>query len=470
MNAVLGASLGVGGIRAVSLDLSVDPPLSTESFVRIPDGSDDPWGSVTWAVHRLAREQNADAGSAVLALRDKNPTESYGVEQSDGLILVSDLGAQVGALQESGDIAGEQTVALFDVGAGGVTMSIVDVATGHVHSSRRSTVLSGDGCDAALSTFLLENHGPRSRLSQDAVDLMVEEVCSAKETLSTLTAVEISGPFRGGTVLVHRSELDALIRDAVFDAVTMAAAMLDAGPHVDALYAVGGGANMQIVRQSLLDALTVPVFVPREPELLATRGAAGMARRHAASTAVAGRAARPRHSDTSSRRLTRLRSSRYLGGAVAALVAGGVVLSIAAASSRTAVPEVEYTQVITSSEAVPSTSGVQIAVPSAESQDTSATETPTTTPTEETTEQTTTRRTTTSEDPTTTTDRRRESTTTAAPTTTTEPRPTRTRDQDPVATVPPPATTTVATTKVATAASPTRAPSTAPTTRRHEHR
>nr|WP_296769809.1 Hsp70 family protein [Rhodococcus sp. (in: high G+C Gram-positive bacteria)] len=468
MNAVLGASLGVGGIRAVSLDLSVDPPLSTESFMRIPDGSDDPWGSVTWAVHRLAREQNAEAGTPVLALRDKSPTESYGVEQSDGLILVSDLGAQIGALQESGDVAGEQTVALFDVGAGGVTMSIVDVATGHVHSSRRSTVLSGDGCDAALSTFLLENHGPRSRLSQDAVDVMVEVVCSAKETLSTLTAVEVSGPFRGGTVLVHRSELDALIRDAVFDAVTMAAAMLDAGPRVDALYAVGGGANMQIVRQSLLDALTVPVFVPREPELLATRGAAGMARRHAASTAVAGRAGRPRHSDTSSRRLTRLRSSRYLGGAVAALVAGGVALSIAAASSRTDVPEVEYTQVITSSEAVPSTSGVQIAVPAVESPDSSAIETPTTTPAEDTTEQTKTPRTTTSEEPTTTTDRRRETTTTtAAPTTTTTvDRPTRTRDQDPVTTVPPAVTTT----KVATAASPTRAPSPAPTTRRHEHR
>ncbi|MDJ0395607.1 Hsp70 family protein [Rhodococcus sp. G-MC3] len=485
MSAVLGASLGVGGIRAVSLDLSVDPPLSTDSSARIPDSADDPWGSVTSAVHRLAREQNAESGPPVLALRDKNPIESYGVERSDGLVLVSDLGAQIGALQEAGDITCEQTVALFDVGAGGVTMSIVDVGTGSVHSSRRSTVLSGDGCDAALSTFLLENHGLRPRLDHDeldhdALDLMVERVCSAKETLSSLTAVDIHGPFHTGNVVLHRSELDALIRDAVFDAVTMAAAMIDAAPRVDALYAVGGGANMQIVRQSLLDALTVPVFVPHEPEMLATRGAAGMARRYAATEAVGTAAGRPRHSDTSSRRLTRLRSSRYLGGAVAILVAGGVALSLAAASSRQDDPEVEYTQVITSSPVMPSASGGEMSVPPVESEDVGAAET-TTTISDATTERTkiarTTppegladtgrRRTTTVMDPSPTT------VTEASPTTVTEASPTTVTEASPTTvTAPSPTTVTVAppapptSTKVSTATSPTRTTSPAPTTRR----
>ncbi|MGA9873798.1 MAG: hypothetical protein WBQ44_21980 [Rhodococcus sp. (in: high G+C Gram-positive bacteria)] len=45
---------------------------------------------------------------------------------------------------------------------------------------------------------------------------------------------------------MHRSEFDSLIRENVYDAVSMAASMIDQSPRVDALYAVGGGANMQI--------------------------------------------------------------------------------------------------------------------------------------------------------------------------------------------------------------------------------
>ncbi|MGA9873797.1 MAG: hypothetical protein WBQ44_21975 [Rhodococcus sp. (in: high G+C Gram-positive bacteria)] len=115
MIAVIGASLGVSGIRAVSTDLSANPPHSTELFEPLPEHSDDPWGSVTWTVHRMARANKVVHTPPVLALRDKNPVEAYGVEHADGLALMSDLGAQIGALQEAGDIAGEETIALFDL-------------------------------------------------------------------------------------------------------------------------------------------------------------------------------------------------------------------------------------------------------------------------------------------------------------------------------------------------------------------
>lgn len=307
MTAVLGASLGVSGIRTVSLDLSTDPPLSTESTVNTPESTDDPWGAVTWAVHRVARELEASGSVPVLALRDKNPTEAYGVEYSDGLALVTDVGAQIGALQEIGEIAGEQIVALFDVGAGGVTVSVVDRESGHIHASRRSPVLSGDGCDAALTDYLLREHG--RRLEPDAPGITAETVCAAKEQLSTVTAVEVHGPFDTGSVMVHRELLDASIGDSVQGAVTLAASVIAEAPRVDALYAVGGGANMQIVRQTLLDALQVPVFAPREPEMLAARGAAGAARGFAAASEPPRAPGRPRHSDTSSGRITRLRAA-----------------------------------------------------------------------------------------------------------------------------------------------------------------
>ena len=335
MTAVLGASLGVSGIRAACSDVRGDPQLSTETIIAVPERSQDPWGAVTWAVHKFARENGASGTVPVLALRDKNPSEVYGVEYVDGLALVSDIGAQIGALQESGDLTADQTVALFDLGAGGVTVSIVECDSGHVLGSRRSTVLSGDGCDASLSRHLLGSHV----LDPEARELFVETVCEAKERLSSVTAVEVATP--AGVATLHRSTMEDLVRDSVYDAVTLASSMITDAPHVDALFAVGGGANMQIVRQSLIDGLSVPVFVPREPEALAARGAIGMARglavaaaQHSqgeARTRATGSAARPRHSDTSSRRLTRLRASRYLG--VVALIAGGVVVSTAAASS-----------------------------------------------------------------------------------------------------------------------------------------
>lgn len=415
MTAVLGASLGVSGIRTVSLDLSADPPQITDAGVHIVESSADPWGSVTWAVHRVAREHNASDTTSVLALREKNPVEAYGVEYSDGLALVSDLGAQIGALRDAGEIAGERTIALFDVGAGGVTVSIVDLPTGRVHASRRSAVLSGDGCDAAVSAFLLGEYGLQRPLDPDARELMVEMVCSAKEELSTTTAATIHGPFTSGSVELHRSQLDSLIRESVLDAVTLAASMLGGVPRVDALYAVGGGSNMQIVRQSLLDALPVPVFAPREPEFLAARGAAGMARGFAKTPRTTRPAGRPRHSDTSSGRITRLRRSRYLGGAVAVVVAGGVAVSIAAASSRQEpLPVLDYTTIITSSAGLPSTVRPAEVTPPAE---TAVIEISSTATTREDVVDNTVAPATTSPSAT-TTDRRRTTTTTAVPTTT----------------------------------------------------
>ncbi|WP_338888497.1 Hsp70 family protein [Rhodococcus sovatensis] len=433
MSAVLGASLGVSGIRTVSTDLTVYPPRSSESKVQIPESSADPWGSVTWAVHRFARESIGTDATPVLALREKNPTEAYGVEHYDGLALVSDLGAQIGALQEAGELAGEQTVALFDVGAGGVTVSIVDRETGHVHGSRRSAVFSGDGCDAALSTFLMDNYGLGRALEETARDLLVETVCSAKERLSTLTAVEIAGPFISGGVVLYRSQLDELVRESVYDAVTLAASMIADVPRVDAVFAVGGGANMQIVRQSLIDGLSVPVFVPREPELLAARGAAGMARDFARSTVPAtAPAVRPRHSDTSSRRLTRIRGSRYLGGAMVALVAGGVGVSIAAASSSDTdpTPGIVYSPVITSSQAEVSPSAPTVAPSPTPLPVTTTTEAPESTESESgSTSQSTSANVPTSDSA--RTDRRRnETTTTASPDPTTSTKPTRTKDTD----------------------------------------
>ncbi len=360
---VLGASLGSSGVRSVISNnahpgsvLEVHEPVASQPA---PNGlAPDPWDSVITSVHNLAAEHASTDFYPVLALRESDPETAFDQDFCDGVVLVSELGAQLGALRETGVLAGERCVALFDVGASGTSVSVVDVRSGRVLAASRTDELGGDACDRVLCDHLIAMFGAAEALTVEARRRLVHDVRVGKHELSLLRSVSVRGPFVGGRATLWRGTLDELIGDSVHRAVSTAVDVLDAvsarGIRVDAIVAVGGGANMQIVRQVLFDAVSMPVFVPGEPELLAARGAAGIARtvgvRPAAPTmheprsdhevaAVAPVGAvvskRPRHSDTSSKRMTRANKSRHLGRAVAALVAVCAAGTVVSAAART---------------------------------------------------------------------------------------------------------------------------------------
>lgn len=367
---VLGASLGSSGLRSVISDnarsgavLEVHEPVASRPA---PNGlAPDPWDAVITSVHNLATEYASADFYPVLALRESAPKTAYDQDFSDGVVLVSELGAQLGALRETRVLAGERCVALFDVGASGTSVSVVDIDSGDVIASRRTDVLSGDDCDRVLCDHLIATFGAAEALTVEARRRLVHDVRDGKHELALLRSVSIIGPFVGGRASLWRGNLDELIGGAVHRAVSMAVDVLDEvgaqGIHVDAIVAVGGGANMQIVRQVLFDAVSMPVYVPEQPELLAAHGAAGIARtvglrptpappevltdrfaavdRDSADLKVAAVAPvvskRPRHSDTSSKRMTRVNKSRHLGGALAALVAVCAAGTVVTAAART---------------------------------------------------------------------------------------------------------------------------------------
>lgn len=380
---VLGASLGSSGLRSVISDnarpgavLEVHEPVASRPA---PNGlAPDPWDAVITSVHNRATEYASADFHPVLALRESDPRTAYDQDFSDGVVLVSELGAQLGALRETRVLAGERCVALFDVGASGTSISVVDIDSGDVLASRRTDALSGDDCDRVLCDYLIATFGAAEALTVEARRRLVHDVRDGKHELALLRSVSIIGPFVGGRASLWRGNLDELIGDSVHRAVSMAVDVLDAiaaqGVHVDAIVAVGGGANMQIIRQVLFDAVPMPVYVPEQPELLAAHGAAGIARavglrptpappevltdrfaavdRDSADLQVAAVAPvvskRPRHSDTSSRRMTRANKSRHLGGALAALVAvcaaGTVVTAAARTSGDDPAPSVNTSQ------------------------------------------------------------------------------------------------------------------------------
>lgn len=380
---VLGASLGSSGLRSVISDnarsgavLEVHEPVASRPA---PNGlAPDPWDAVITSVHNLASEYASADFYPVLALRESDPRTAYDQDFSDGVVLVSELGAQLGALRETRVLAGERCVALFDVGASGTSVSVVDIDSGDVLASRRTDALSGDECDRMLCDHLIATFGAAEALTIEARRRLVHDVRDGKHELALLRSVSIIGPFVGGRASLWRGNLDEVIGDAVHRAVSMAVDVLDAvesqGVRVDAVVAVGGGANMQIIRQVLFDAVSMPVYVPEQPELLAAHGAAGIARTvglrpaPAAPEALTDRFAavdrdsadldvaavvpvvskRPRHSDTSSKRMTRVNKARHLGGALAALVAvcaaGTVVTAAARTSGEDPAPSVTTSQ------------------------------------------------------------------------------------------------------------------------------
>ncbi|CCQ13724.1 putative uncharacterized protein [Rhodococcus sp. AW25M09] len=348
---VLGASLGSSGVRSVISDdarpgsvLEVHEPVASHPA---PNGlAPDPWDTVITLVHHLANEYASADFYSVLALRERDPRTAYDQDFSDGVVLVSELGAQLVALRETGVLAGEQCVALLDVGASGTSVAVVEVGSGRVLASRRTDELSGDVCDRMLCDHLIGMFGAAEALTVEARRRLVSDVRVGKHELSSVRSVSIRGPFVGGRASLWRGDLDELIGDAVRRTVSMAAEVLGVvraqGIHVDALVAMGGGANTQIVRQVLFDAVSIPVYVPERPELLAARGAAGIARTvgrrpapmaydapteqfaavgtdsaerdmAAASPASAVVSKRPRHSGTSSTRMARASKSRHLG-------------------------------------------------------------------------------------------------------------------------------------------------------------
>ncbi|MFI8565441.1 Hsp70 family protein [Rhodococcus sp. NPDC078407] len=377
---VLGASLGSSGVRSVISNsarsgsvLEVHEPVASRPA---PNGlAPDPWDAVVTSVHNLAGGHASAAFYPVLALRESNPRTAFDQDFSDGVVLVSELGAQLGALRETGVLAGEECVALFDVGASGTSVSVVDVHSGRVLATRRTDEFGGAVCDRVLCDHLIAVFGAAEALTVEARRRLVHDVRAGKHELSLFRSVSVPGPFVGGRATLWRGTLDELVADSVHYAVSMAVDVLDAvaaqGIRVDAVVAVGGGANMQIVRQVLFDAVSTPVYVPEQPELLAAHGAAGIARtvgrrptpttddaitdrfapvgRDSADremvaavpgSAVVSKSAvtskRPRHSDTSSKRMTRVNKSRHLGGALAALVVVCAAGTVVAASARTA--------------------------------------------------------------------------------------------------------------------------------------
>lgn len=213
--------------------------------------------------------------------------------------LVPEVEAVVEYLAVTGEARGARSVALFDLGSSGLTVSVVDLTARTVTASQRSGSYSGD----LIDTYVRNNQ--LQRLGKPATDpdmALFEKRCRiAKERLSTQDAVCL--PDASGMILLSRENFELLITDLLDEAIEFAReVMIGANVPIDAVVLIGGGARMPIVQQRVGPLLELPSIVPTEPETVAARGAALAARPNSRTRTAPDRTARDAHADVPRRR------------------------------------------------------------------------------------------------------------------------------------------------------------------------
>jgi hypothetical protein len=215
--------------------------------------------------------------------------------------LVPEVEAVIEYLAVTGEARGAGSVALFDLGSSGLTVSVVDLTARTVTASQRSGSYSGDLIDAYVRNNQLQ------RLGKPATDpdiALFEKRCRiAKERLSTQDAVCL--PDASGMILLSRENFELLITDLLDEAIEFAReVMIGANVPIDAVVLIGGGARMPIVQQRVGPLLELPSIVPTEPETVAARGAALAARPNSRTRTAPDRTARDAQASVPRRRHT----------------------------------------------------------------------------------------------------------------------------------------------------------------------
>ncbi|MFJ4658614.1 Hsp70 family protein [Nocardia sp. NPDC088792] len=320
MSSVLGVSLGAGAVRVARPQTAnpADTPAfdsgGAHAFSGAPNsfgpGNDSGRGSRPFAGpdafdiqavptgDRRVEELAADAIGAILAAdpriaataisyRDEQHARALRAElarrQVTNYELVPDVIAALEFLEYSGELAqhlpgsGSGTVALYDLGASGLSVTVLDTATRQICFSERTSDISGDYLDALIREQQIASGRIAHPEGHDGL-IELDALCrTAKEQLSTSSAVALPSP--EGLVLLSQENFEALIMLAVESSARMARdVILRSEQPVQAVVVIGGCAQIPLVARVLRRWLGVPVVVPAAPETVAARGAALLAR------------------------------------------------------------------------------------------------------------------------------------------------------------------------------------------------
>ena len=279
MGFVLGVSVGTSAIRMARPE--------ADARANNPDARSFAHQTVV-VTHSPSDELAAEAIGVALASGEQVDATgiAFGASQSPEAIdaalsrqhlqnyqLVPDAAAVVECVDSMGELAPFTTVAVYDLGASGLTVSVVDVHSRRIAHTERSTQIGGDHFDSLIREQQVASgrlNVPRSQ--QDVLD-QNERCRGVKEQLSTTTGAALSGD--NGLVLLSREHFDSLIVLAVEASARLAPDVIaETERPVEAIVVVGGGARIPLVQNVLRKWMGMPVLLPDGPETVAARGAA----------------------------------------------------------------------------------------------------------------------------------------------------------------------------------------------------
>ncbi|BCK59077.1 Hsp70 family protein [Nocardia wallacei] len=191
--------------------------------------------------------------------------------------LVPEVVAAVEFLQAAGALSGLRTIALYDLGSSGLSVSVVDIAERQVHYSERTSDISGEYLDSLIREQQIASGRIAHPPDPDGLAELDTLCRRAKEQLSVTTAVAL--PSEHGLVLLSQENFEALIMLAVESSARMTRdVIMRSEQAVQAVVAIGGCARIPLVPRVLERWLGMPVRVPPQPETVVARGAALLAR------------------------------------------------------------------------------------------------------------------------------------------------------------------------------------------------
>ncbi len=285
MRTALGVSAGSEVVCSALIRTTPNGEQTTEyRVISADDGANTDLGDLVASAIELMTTQlpseDVQPDGIAVAYRTEEQTQSIrsavGTRRRD-LQLVPESAAALTYLRSTGEVAQFSTIGLVDLGAGGLTVTVLDQIDGTVLESQRTTDISGSAIDELVYQHLANEHYARERGVRQSRTQLIARSRAAKEHLSTNDAVTIDH-IAGRPLELTRADFDLFIADLVRDAAVFADSVFARAPRRPEMVAViGGGANISCLRTGLLDGLALPILTLDEPEAVIAKGAALLA-------------------------------------------------------------------------------------------------------------------------------------------------------------------------------------------------
>ncbi|MGS2808766.1 Hsp70 family protein [Nocardia sp. MW-W600-9] len=236
----------------------------------------EPLGRYSSGAHRRDEPARSRPPTSVaVAYRNREQAQAIraATTRHRDLRLVPEGTAAMTYLRDTGLLDRYATIAVVDLGATGLTVTVVDHADGTILHTERTPTLSGNAIDELIYHHLVDLHYAR-RGTRPNRGTLTNRGRAAKEHLSIAPAVTIDH-VAGQPLKLTRSDFEELIGGLLRNIALFTGSVFTRAPkYPEAVAVIGGCANIPAVVETLHDRLDVPVITVPDPEAVIAKGAA----------------------------------------------------------------------------------------------------------------------------------------------------------------------------------------------------